>query len=130
MSIRDKFILSEPSSEIVDVDLVINGVIETVKIEVREQTVDQQYTILDKARDSSGTINMKQASIEAVIATSYDPDTGDRAFDDADRDMLGTKSAKAFQQLFTATSKAAGLESDEEAVSDLDDAQTDEPSTS
>lgn len=130
MSIRDKFIKSELSSEIIEVYLVIDGIRETVKIEVREQTVDQQFDILDKTRNSNGDIDSKLAAIEGVLATSFEPDTGEKAFDDADRDMLRTKSAKAFSRLFTAASRAAGLETEDMVVSDLDDVPTVETSTS
>ena len=129
-SIRDLFAKSEPSSEIVEVDLMVDGIDVTVKVEVREQTVNQQFDILDRSRNSNGDIDIKTATIEGVLATSFDPETGDKAFDDADRDMLGDKSAKAFATLFAATNRAAGIESEDEAVSDLDDGPTDETSTS
>ncbi len=130
MSIRDKFIKSELSSDIVEVDLVIDGIRETVKIEIREQTVDQQFELLDRFRKPDGEIDTKLLSLETVMVTSYEPDTGELAFDSSDRDMLRQKSAKAFQRLFRAANAAAGLETEDEVVSDLDDVPTVETSTS
>ena len=129
-SIRDLFAKSEPGSEIVPVNLWVEDVLVTVKVEVREQTVNQQFDIFDKARNSNGDIDTKTLSIEGVLATSFHPDTGEKAFDDADREMLGEKSAKAFTTLFAASNKAAGIESEDEAMSDLDDGLSDETSTS
>ncbi len=124
MSIRDRIIKAELGSEIVSIPEW------DVKIEVREQTVDQQFAILDRVRKSDGDIDTKLAALEAVLVTSYDPDTGEPVFEAADRDMLRQKSAKAFSQLFRAASQAAGLETEDEVVSDLADVPTDETSTS
>lgn len=130
MSIRDKFAKSGLSTDFVDVDLLIDGVMETVKIEVREQTIDQQFDLLDRVRRADGEIDTKLLSIETVLITAYDPDTGELAFDPADRDMLRSKSSRAFQRLFRAANTAAGLETEDQVVSDLDDAPTVETSTS
>ena len=131
MSIRDSFAKSELSSEIVPVDLLINGIVKTIKVEVREQTVDQQFDLLDRLRRPDGEIDTKLLSIETVLVTSYEPDTGELAFDGAaDRDMLRSKSAGAFQRLFRAANAAAGLETEDQVVSDLADVPTVETSTS
>ncbi len=125
MSIRDKIIKADDlGSEIVSIPEW------GVKIEVRAQTVDQQFDLLDRVRRPDGEIDTKLLSIETVLVTAYDPDTGELVFDPADRDMLRKKSSRAFQRLFRAANTAAGLETEDEVVSDLDDAPTVETSTS
>ncbi len=125
MSIRDKIIKADDlGSEIVSVSEW------DVKIEVRAKTVDQQYELLDKCRKPNGDIDGKLLAVETILATSYDPDTGERVFEDADRDMLRGKNSSAFQTLLAAANKAAGLDSEDDVVSDLDEAQPDATSTS
>ncbi len=125
MSIRDKIIKADDlGSEIVSVTEW------DVKIEVRAKTVDQQYELLDKCRKPNGDIDGKLLAVETILATSYDPDTGDRVFEDADRDMLRGKNSSAFQTLLAAANKAAGLDTEDDVVSDLDATPADATSTS
>ena len=131
MSIRDKFLKSIVTSEIVSVELRNpQGDFETVKVEVRQRTVKQQYDILDKVRNPQGEIDGLGLAVETIMACSYDPDTGDKVFDPADKDALMNVESSAFQVLLAATNKAAGFDSEEQVVSDLDEALTAAPSTS
>lgn len=125
MSIRDRIIKADDlGSEIVSIPEW------DVKIEVRAQTVDQQFDLLDRVRKPDGEIDTKLLSIETILVTCYDPDTGEPVFEAADRDMLRGKSSRAFQRLFSAANKAAGLETEDQVVSDLVDVPTVETSTS
>ncbi len=125
MSIRDKIIKADDlGSEIVPVSEW------DVKIEVRAKTVDQQYELLDKCRKPNGDIDGKLLAVETILATSYDPDSGERVFEDADRDMLRGKNSSAFQTLLAAANKAAGLDTEDDVVSDLDETPADATSTS
>ena len=125
MSIRDKIIKADDlGSEIVPVSEW------DVKIEVRAKTVDQQYELLDRCRKPNGDIDGKLLAVETILATSYDPDSGERVFEDADRDMLRGKNSSAFQTLLAAANKAAGLDTEDDVVSDLDETPADATSTS
>ncbi len=128
MKIRDAFAKSELTSEIVTVDLPGVG---EVKVEMRSKSVDEQYDLLDKVpRKPNGDFNGKLLAVETILATAYEPGTEELAFESADRDMLLGKDAAAFQTLLTAANKAAGLQGEDEVVSDLDETPVDETSTS
>ena len=115
-SIRDKILKSEIGSEIVSIPEW------DVKIEVRQRTVKQQYDILDKVRNSQGEIDGLSLALETIMACSFDPETGEPVFDPADKDALMNVESSAFQTLLAATNKAAGFESEDQVVSDLDEA--------
>ena len=124
MSIRDTIIKADDlGSEIVSVPEW------DVKIEVRAKTVTEQYDLIERCRKPDGEINGELLAVETVMVTSYDPDTGEKVFDPADRDMLRSKNSSAFQVLLAAANKAAGLESDEKTVADLDETPAAETST-
>ena len=116
MTIRDNILKAEIESEVVSIPEW------DVKIEVRQRTVKQQYDILDKVRNPQGEIDGLGLAIETIMACSYDPDTGEPVFDPADKDALLNVESSAFQTLLAATNKAAGFESEDQVVSDLDEA--------
>lgn len=125
MTIRDTILNAKLDSEIVVIPEWDN-----VKIEVRAKTVDEQYQLLDKTRRPDGSIDNKLLAVETILATAYDPATGEKVFDPADRDALRRANAAGFNRLLAAANKAAGLESEEEVVADLDATQPSDPSTS
>jgi hypothetical protein len=126
MRIRDALAKAKLPSEVVAVN--IPGVGE-VKVEVREKTVEQQYDLIERCRKPDGEINGELLAVETVMATSYDPDTGEPSFDPADRDMIRGSSASVFQKLLVAANAAAGLEKEEEALADLEPTPPAETST-
>lgn len=124
MSIRDRILNADDiRREIVDIPEW------GVKIEVRAKTVEEQWNLLEKCRKPDGTLNSEILAVETIIATSYDPDTGEKIFEAADRDMLRKRSAEPFQKLLAAANRAAGLETEEQVVSDLDGTLDDAPSS-
>ncbi len=127
MKIRDAFAKSGRTSEIITVDLPDIG---EIKVEVRSKTVGEQYDLLDKVTNSKGDIDRKMLGVETILATAYEVGTDELAFEAADRDMLLSRDATAFLTLFAASNKAAGLESEDEVVSDLDETPADATSTS
>ncbi len=127
MKIRDAFIKAGHTSEIVTVTLPDVG---EIKVEVRSKTVDEQYALIDKTRKPKGDIDARLLAVETIIATAYEPGTDDRAFDPADRDMLLGSDSGAFQSLLAASNRAAGLQGEDEVVSDLDETPVDATSTS
>ena len=128
MKIRDAWIKAGRTSEIVIINLPDVG---EVKVEVRSKTVGEQYDLLDKVpRKSNGDFDGKLLAVETIMVTVYEPGTDDLAFDPADRDMLLNSDSAAFQQLLNAANKAAGLDTEDEAVSDLDETPAGEASTS
>ncbi len=127
MKIRDAFAKSERTSEIVTIDLPGVG---EIKVEVRSKTVEEQYALIDKTRKPNGDIDGKLLAVETIISTAYEPGTEERAFENADRDMLLDSDSSAFQLLLAASNRAAGLQGEDEVVSDLDETPVDATSTS
>lgn len=125
MSLRDRILNAEDlGSEIVYIPEW------DVKVEVRAMTVAQQQTLIAKVRKPNGDLNSELLAVETIIAACFDPETGERVFDDADRDVLRTKSASAFSRLLAASNRAAGMEDESQVVSRLDETQADAPSSS
>ena len=125
MSIRDRIANADDlGSEVVSIPEW------DVKIEVRAKTVDQQYELLEKCRKPNGDVDRRLLAVESILACSYDPDTGKQVFESADRDMLRSKNSNAFHRLLAASNRAAGLEDEDQVVSDLDATPDDETSTS
>lgn len=116
--VRKAFLNAKLSSETISVPL--DG--KDVKVEMREKTVKQQFDLLDKARTKDGEIDDELLTIESIIATAFDPDTGEPVFEAADRDAIKGLPARAFNVLMKAANDAAGLGSEDEVVADLDEA--------
>jgi len=123
MSIRDTILKAGQRSELVDVPFW------DVKIEMRGQTVQQQYAILDKVRDADGEIDGMQLALETILACSYEPDTDDLVFDPADKDSLSSADSQSFNVLLRAANRAAGFDSDQEVEGRLKGTSPDETST-
>ncbi len=116
-TLRDQILNSDDrGSEVVDIPEW------GVKIEVRARTVGEQFDLIDSVRRADGELDRKLLAVETVIACCFDPDTGERVFDPADRDTLLGKSSQAFGRLLEAANRAAGLEEEAVVVSSLDTA--------
>ena len=125
MSVRDRIFNSK-----LDAEVVVIPEWDNVKIEVRARTVDQQYALIDKVRKPNGDLDNKLLAVETIIATAYDPDTGEAVFEPADRDTLRGLNAAGFNRLLAAANRAAGLETEDQVVADLDETPPSETSTS
>ena len=70
--------------------------------------------------------------VDLVIACTYDPETGERAFDEADKEMLMTKAADAVEQIAQAAMDISGLgaKAVDEAAKDFSSATPSDGSTS
>jgi hypothetical protein len=71
-----------------------------VTVEVRGMNGSDRSRILELAAGADdGRMSIGSMYVETVIASTYDPETGERVFSDSDRDMLMTKSATAIDRL-------------------------------
>lgn len=124
MSIRDKIIKAGLFSEIVYIPEW------DVKVEVRASTVKQQYALIDKTRKGSdGEVDGMMYAVEKIMATTFDPDTGELVFDNADRDMLLDADSRAFNILLSAANRALGEETEDEIAGRLKENPDAETST-
>jgi len=73
-----------------------------VTVEVRGMNGADRSRILETASSSQdGTISIGVMYAETVIASSYDPETGERIFNSSDLDALMAKSASAIDRIAT-----------------------------
>ena len=111
MSIRDLILAKQHiPSEVVDVPEW------GVKVEVRGMTGAERTRIMDSATGNAGEVNLQFIYPEIVIATSFDPETGEQIFVPADRDILLSKSATAIDKVALVGMRLSGFtkESSEE----------------
>lgn len=96
-----------------------------VKVEVRGFSLGERLDFYNRVTDGD-RVNRDNFYPELIIACSFDPETGDRVFDPADRDELKTKSAAACERITSVAQRLSGLTSDEvtEAERDLDETPT------
>ena len=80
-----------------------------VKIEVRGMTGAERTRIMDMATESQGAMNLQFVYPEIVIATSFDPETGEQIFVPADRDILLSKSATALDRVAMVGMRLSGF---------------------
>ena len=112
MSIRDLILAKQDiPSQIVDVPEW------GVKVEVRGMTGAERTRIMDKATGNAGDVNLQFIYPEIVIATSFDPETGEQIFVPADRDILLSKSASAIDRIALVGMRLSGFT--KEAADDM-----------
>lgn len=110
MSIRDQILAAEDiRKEIVEVP-EWGG----IKIEMRSLTGGDRARILETSVDALGNVSLTRVYPEMVIASAFDPETGERVFDDSDKDGLMAKNAVAIDRLAVTATRLSGL--NEEAV--------------
>jgi len=80
-----------------------------VKVEVRGMTGAERTRIIDKATADGGAVNLQFIYPEIVIATSFDPETGEQIFQPKDRDILLSKSASAIDRLALVGMRLSGF---------------------
>jgi len=65
--------------------------------------------LLERAVNPDGGVSFSKFYPEVVIATAHDPATGERLFDEADRDLLMSKSGAALDRVATIGLKLSGM---------------------
>ena len=108
-------------------ELVLVPEWDNVKIEVRGFTLQERLDFYGRVSDGE-TINRDNFLPELVISACFDPDSGQKIFEPADRDMLKTKSAGALERLTQVAMRLSGLQDTDvvEAEKDLDETPTDD----
>ena len=112
MSLREK-ILSNTDIQTKMVDVPEWG----VTVEVRGMNGADRQKILDDASAEDGKMTAGGMFFDVILATAYDPETGERLFTEDDRGALQTKNAQALDRLATAGYKLSGM-----AVDSVDEA--------
>ena len=71
-----------------------------IKVEVRQPTVKQRNDLIKKCRKSDGSMDEMEFIIQAAIHFTYDPESGERLFDQADYGALCEQPAGDFVDQF------------------------------
>lgn len=104
MSLRDKIIAADDiPSEMVEVPEW------GVTIEVRGMNGSDRARIIETAAAADGQIGVGNMYAETVLASCYDPETGERIFNADDLGVLMTKSASAIDRLATVGMRLSGM---------------------
>lgn len=105
MSLRDQIMaVQDIPSQMVDVPEW------GVTIEVRGMTGGDRANILERAVDANtGLVDFRVMYPEIIIASCFDPETGERVFSDSDRDSILTKSATVLDRLAQVGMSVGGL---------------------
>jgi len=104
VSIRDQILAKQDiPSEVVDVPEW------GVKVEVRGMTGAERTRIMDKATQNAGDVNLQFVYPEIVIATAFDPESGEQVFKPSDRDALLAKSATALDRIAAVGMRLSGF---------------------
>ena len=119
MSLRDKIAsLKDIESRIIHVPQW------DVKIEVRSMSARDRAAMVQQAADGGGTLNFERLYPDLVIKCAFDPDTGEKAFEEADRDMLLDRHAGAIELIASTAMDVSGM-----APKAIDEAGKDSSST-
>lgn len=123
MSLRDK-ILAADDIQTEAVEIPEWG----VTVEVRGMNGADRSRILEKAADSAdGRVDIQTMYVETVIASTYDPESGEPVFTPDDRSALLGKSAAALDRLAAVGMRLSGM--DERATETAKKRFPDEPAS-
>ena len=78
-------------------------------VEVKGMTGADRTRLLDMAITGGGEVDVKIIYPEIVIATAYDPETGERVFADDDAAVLQAKSAQAIDRVAEVGMRLSGF---------------------
>lgn len=78
------------------------------KVEVRGMSGLERARFMNRVAGDGG-VNFETWYPELIIATAFDPDTGAKVFEVADRDALNRKSGSALSRLGDAAARLSGL---------------------
>ena len=83
-----------------------------VEVELRTMTASERSKMLASAVDNNGNMDLEELYPRILIATVYDPESGDPVFDSDDVASLATKSAAAIEFVAQKSMALSGLAGD------------------
>ena len=83
-----------------------------VTVEVRGMTAAARASLLQRAAANGGTIDLVSMYPSLVVGCTYDPDTGERVFTEADYGPIGEKSGSAVERIAAAAMQLSGISAD------------------
>jgi len=80
-----------------------------IKIEIRGMNGKERAGFLRRTTADGGEVSFEKFYPELLIATVFDPETGEKVFAPADRDNINTKSGAALERVATVAQRHSGL---------------------
>jgi len=92
-----------------------------VVVEVRSISLDERNIIVKQSRNKKGDTDLGKYYPRLVVATCFDPETGERLFTMQDIPGLERKSSAALDRITKLAAKLAGVLDDEDEENEDDD---------
>ena len=113
---------NELKSRIFEIDDIQSEVVpieewEDIPLEIRGMNGKERAGFLKRTTADGGEVSFEKFYPELLIATVYDPETGEKVFEPADRDHLNQKSGAALERIATVAQRLSGL-----GATDVEDA--------
>jgi len=87
-----------------------------VTVEMRGMDGHARAKYMEMFRDEdSGRINYQALYPTAIIECTFDPETGERVFEDGDQDFINQKSGKALERVASVAMQLSGMSEESEA---------------
>ena len=106
--------MSNLSAQIFAADDIESELVEVkqwgVTVLVKSMTARDRARMITTGVSESGVFRLEEILPDLVIASTYDPETGERVFEESDRDALMAKSAAPIEQIATVAMRLSGLE--------------------
>ena len=106
--------MSNLSAQIFAADDIESELVEVpqwgVTVLVKSMTARDRARMITTGVSDSGVFRLEEILPDLVIASTYDPETGERVFEESDRDALMAKSAAPIEQIATVAMRLSGLE--------------------
>lgn len=83
-----------------------------VKLEVRSMSARARATLLNATVKPNGTMDYKDLYSSLVIGCCFDPESGERVFNDSDADWLSEKNAGPQERIATVAMRLSGITQD------------------
>lgn len=85
-----------------------------IELEVRSMTGKERARFLESFTDDQGRVQWEQLYPSLIIATCFDPESGERVFLPDDHDELNGKSGAALERIAKVGMRLSGMEKDSE----------------
>lgn len=80
-----------------------------VKVEVRGMNGFERAGFLRRTTADGGEVNFEKFYAELIISTVFDPESGEKVFEPADRDSINRKSGAALERIALVSQRLSGL---------------------
>lgn len=85
-----------------------------VEVEVRSLSGAERARVVENSRSKDGDVDEQKFYSMLVIASVFDPETGEKIFKPADRDILSQKSFSALNKIAKVAARISGMDDESE----------------